>query len=70
MKTEKTITDAIAESQIRDRIVTLERTAELAAELDALADDSCDSSGITEYWGHDEDGDWRIHLDDGSRRTD
>lgn len=58
-----TIQAAIAESQTRDHIVTLEYDAAQIEELKAIADDWVHGKGQEwEFWGHDEDGGWRIHL--------
>ena len=58
------VKNAIVESILRNRIVTISNPSE-ADELDLLcaSDDSAQAGSIMEYWGKDEDGDnWRIHT--------
>jgi len=55
--------EAITESQCSDRIVHLPYSAAIAEELLALADDSADTDSETEYWGRDDHGAWRVHMD-------
>jgi len=59
-----TITDAIEESVIRNRIVTIEDPTSVDIEaLKNAADDWEKNGPIIEFWGKDEDGDdWRVHV--------
>lgn len=65
--------DAISESQARDEIVTVSvrigspQHHALCAELQARCDDSVDTTDrdgneVGEYWGEDDDGEWRVHV--------
>ena len=55
--------DLIAESVDHDRIVTADRTDELAEEFEMLCDDCVMNGEVYEFWGETTDGDeWRVHL--------
>ena len=63
MKSNMTAQDAIETSQIRDEIVHLGWTAERATHLLRVAEDSVLNDDTYEFWGEDDGGTWRIHLE-------
>jgi hypothetical protein len=58
-----TAKEAIYESIVRNRIVTIDYDPHEYAYLEEHCDNSVDNGLETEFWGRDEDGDdWRVHL--------
>lgn len=54
---------AIEESIQKNTIVTLRADNDLVNDLMALADDYTENGVIYEYWGTEDDDEWRVHLD-------
>lgn len=53
---------AIARSISHDEIVTIESSKEDLETLLEACDDSVDSDRVWEFWGENEDGQWRVHV--------
>ena len=59
---EQIIEHAISQSVMENRIIHLEYTADLEEALLAVSDDNADGECL-DFWGKDDDHDWRIILD-------
>ena len=57
-------TQAINISQQQDRIVHIEYTEANEDVLLDMCDDHTHNGNLTEYWGADTHGTWRVHMSD------